>query len=133
MAFTTYAAFVPTLMDISVSGVTTKLDEPPTQLSGGLPLMYPRLPTGHGEIVAFDVSSGLLEATCELVIVIEPVLQNLQAVNFAAALSLMDALDTGLRAGADGVGIDSWEMRIVEETIGDTAYWLLITAVEASG
>ena len=132
MGFTTYAAFVPALMDMTVSGVEKTLDEPPSQIAT-LPLMYPRLPTGDGAMEAFHSSAGLLSGTCEVVIVIEALRQNLQSVNFAAALAMMDALSTALKTNAGDIGIDSWQMQVEQDIIGDTAYWLLVATVEASG
>ncbi len=132
MGFTTYAAFIPALMDMTVTGVEAVLDEPPTQIST-LPLMYPKLPTGEGAIEAFDSSAGLLSGTCEVVVVIEALRQNLQPVNFADALSMMDALAAALEAGAGDIGIDSWEMQIEQDIIGNTSYWLVVATVEASG
>ncbi len=132
MAFTTLAAFIPALMDMTVTGVNAVLDEPPSQIST-LPLMYPKLPTGEGAIEAFNSSAGLLSGTCEVVIVIEALRQNLQPVNFAAALSMMDALTTALVTNAGDIGIDSWEMQVEQDLIGDTSYWLVVATVEVSG
>ena len=132
MAFTTYAAFVPALMDMTVSGVNKTIDQSPTQIAT-LPLMYPKLPTGENAVAAFSSAVGLSAATCEVVIVIEALRQNLQPVNFAAALAMMDALAAALETDAESIGIDSWEMRVEQNVIGDTAYWLIVATVEASG
>jgi len=133
MAFT-YAAFVPAFLDMTVTGVVTYADEPPNQITTAeLPLMFPRFPGGNNSVQAFNGGVGLTMATVELVIVIEPVRQNMQSVNFAAALALLDNLASALTTNALTIGVDSWEMRIEQDSIGDTGYWLLIATVDGSG
>lgn len=134
MAFSTYAAFIPALMDMTVSGITTYADEPPMQISTAkLPLMFPRLPTGADSVVTVSGATGLQSATCEIVIVIEPLHQSLQPTNFAAALTMMDSLATTLKAATLSIGIDTWTMRVEQDYIGETPYWMIVATVEASG
>jgi len=134
MAFTTYTAFVAALMDISISGVTKAYDAPPTQIStASLPILYPAFPDGSNGVVAFSGGAGLTSATCDMVIAIEPVRQSLPNVNYAAALTLMDASETAIAAAALAIGIDEWAMRVEQNYIGDTVYWMMIISVEASG
>jgi hypothetical protein len=135
MAFSTYAAYISALAAISVTGVTRTYTEPPKQLTtSSLPAQFPRLPTGSQAAQTFSSAVGLSAATAELVIVIEPIMQNTQAVNFALALSLMDAMEAALAAAAASIGIDQWSMEVTREAMADgTVYWLLITTVEASG
>ena len=133
MAFTTYAAFVAALAAIDIAGVNREYGAPPKQIHT-LPAQFPRLPTGGADIVAFSSAIGLSAATCELVIVIEAVQQNLQTVNYALALTLLDATETALTTNAATLGLDSWSLEVQRAALGDgTAYWMLIATVEASG
>jgi hypothetical protein len=134
VAFTTYAAYRTALMDISITGVTTVYDEPPVQInSASLPIMYPALPTGEVEMITLAGAAGLSTATMDMVIVIEAIRQNRYNVNYALALSLIDASVAAIKAKMRDVGIDRWSMRLEQEFIGETPYWMLIITVEASG
>ena len=135
MAFTTYAAYVAALAAMNITGVTTEFSEPPRQLhTAQLPAQFPRLPTGENGIVAFSSATGLSSATCELVIVIEPVQQNLQSVNYALALTLLDNTETALATNAAAFGLDGWTLEVQRSPLGDgTVYWTLVATVEASG
>jgi len=101
--------------------------------SASLPLMYPGLPTSADGVVVFSGGAGLSSATMDMVIIIEPLRQNRHNVNYAAALSLMDAANTAIKAKTLTCGIDEWAMRIEQDFIGETAYWMLVITVEASG
>jgi hypothetical protein len=58
--------------------------------------------------------------------------QNTQPANYAKALTVIGALQATLTTEAlDGV-VDSWQMRLDGEQIGDTAYWVIVATVTGS-
>ena len=70
----------------------------------------------------------------ELVIIVEPLGQNVNDINFALCVTLIDNLSTALRGASLAKTKTRWTIR--QESIqqyGDTAYWALIAAVEANG
>lgn len=81
-------------------------------------------------MAAFSGGSGLSAATCEIVIAVNPMLQDTAGVNFEDALELMDALETALKTS--DIGVDRWEMQVEQDVIGSTPYWILTATVEAS-
>ena len=134
MAFTTYSAFVTALAGLTVTGVTRSYTEPPTQIStAGVPAMFPRIPAGAGEVEVLSGGSEISRATAELVVAIEPVAQNMTSINFAAAVTMMDSLETAFRAAIVSVGIDAWTLQVSTVDIGVTPYWAVVATVEASG
>ena len=77
-------------------------------------------------------AAGLPSLTCDLLIAVEAMAQNTQPANYAKALTVIDALQTALTAEAlDGV-VDSWQMRLDAEAIGETAYWVIVATVTGS-
>ena len=70
--------------------------------------------------------------TCDLVIAVEAYGQNVQPANYAKCLTLIDALQTALTAEALGGVVDSWNLRMDAEQIGDTGYWVLVASVTGS-
>lgn len=130
MTYTDYAAM---LAGLQVAGVTKRFTSPPTQLSTAqLPAQWPRLPSGETQIAALTGAAGLPTFACDLVVAVEAMQQNTQPANYAKALAAIDALQTVLTAEAlDGV-VDSWQMRLDGEQIGDTAYWVIVATVTGS-
>jgi hypothetical protein len=58
--------------------------------------------------------------------------QNTQPANYTKALALIDALQTALTTEALNNVVDSWQMRLDGEQIGDTAYWVIVATVTGS-
>ena len=130
MTYTEYAAM---LSGLDVTGVTKAYNAPPTQLSTAqLPAQWPRLPIGETTIATMTGATGLPSLSCDLVVAVETYGQNTQPANYAKALALIDALQTALTAEALGGVVDSWNLRIDAEQIGDTAYWVLVASVTGS-
>lgn len=130
----TYAFFVAGLRALTVTGVRRVYDAPPSQLSTAqLPAMYPRLPEGNTSIATLGEALDLFSCAGELVIVVAPLSQDSNKVNMNDAISLMDALHTTLASAADDNQYDKWTIRIENDVIGDTPYWLIVARVEASG
>lgn len=133
MAFT-YKAFVDGVADMTVTGVTRKLDAPPDQLNtADMPVMYPRLPSSESGVVSFGSATGLRRAQMELAIVIDPNMQATTAETFATALTLMDNLTTALESNAGTLQLDEWQLEIGTEVIGESEYWLVLATVLGSG
>jgi hypothetical protein len=129
----TYAEFIADIAGMTVTGVKQKLSAPPTQINtADLPLMFPRLPEGSNETFTFSGEVGLDTVACELAIVVNPAQQATSPINFALAVTLMDALTTQLKAKVVDFTLDRWTIRQDADFIGDTLYWLLIARVEAS-
>ena len=130
MTYTEYAAM---LSGLTIAGVTKAYSAPPTQLSTAqLPAMWPRLPSGERTIATMTGAAGLPSLTCDLVLAVEAIGQNVQPANYAKCLTLIDALQTALTAEALGGVVDSWNLRMDAEQIGDTGYWVLVASVTGS-
>ncbi len=94
----TLAAYVADLAALTVTGVTRSYSAPPVQINtADLPCMYPRLPQLADNPVTACGQGGWPIHTAELVIMVEPLGQNLQPTNFAAVLALIDALQAALQ------------------------------------
>ena len=130
MTYTEYAAM---LSGLDVTGVVKAYTAPPTQLSTAqLPAMWPRLPSGETTIATMTGAAGLPSLACDLVIAVNAYGQGMQPVNYAAALTIIDALQTTLTTEALDNVVDSWQMRLDAEQIGDTAYWVIVATVTGS-
>jgi hypothetical protein len=132
---TTYTAFVAALAGLTVTGVTSNFTAPPKQINtADLPALYPRLPQGTEGPMTAEGQGGWPQLTAEVVIIIEPVGQNLQPTNFAAAVTLIDALSTALRSTNLAKSKNRWTIRQQIVNYGsETNYWTLIASVSANG
>jgi hypothetical protein len=137
MAFTTFAAFVAGLTGLTVSGVRRKYGAPPDQplKTAELPALYPSLPTGQGVLATLAGNVELTNVVCDLNIAIQPTTQRTNAVNFAAALTMMDALNDALETQTLALGLDSWSLRVEEVWYegAESGMWLVVATVRASG
>ena len=129
----TYTEYVATLAGLTVTGVVKAYTSPPTQLSTAqLPAQWARLPQGETTIASMGGQMGLPSLTCDLVLAVEVIGQNTQPANYAKALAIIDALHAALADEALGCVVDSWQMRLDAEQIGDTAYWVIVATVTGS-
>jgi hypothetical protein len=129
----TYTEYVATLAGLTVTGVVKAYSAPPTQLSTAqLPAQWARLPSGETTVASMGGQMGLPSFTCDLVIAVEAMGQNTQPANYARALAIIDALQTTLADEALSGVVDSWQMRLDGEQIGDTAYWVIVATVTGS-
>ena len=129
----TYTEYVATLAGLSITGVVKAYSSPPTQLSTAqLPAQWARLPQGETTVASMGGQMGLPSFTCDLVIAVEAMGQNTQPANYARALAIIDALQTTLADEALSGVVDSWQMRLDGEQIGDTAYWVIVATVTGS-
>lgn len=135
MAFT-YAAFIDNVAGLSITGVTRQYTAPPQQLStADLPASYPRLPIADNQSITLTHARGLLSATVELVVVMEPYRQGSNVSNFEACVDMIDAIETALTAAAiSQKQVDRWNIvQNVEEYGIDRPFWQLVVRVEGSG
>jgi hypothetical protein len=133
MAFT-YTAYVSGVAGITISGVTRQYTSPPATINtADLPASYPRLPGGDNETATLTYGRGLHSAVVELCVVLEPVRQSSNSVNYIAALTMLDAIKTALTSNASTYGIDRWGIQIEIDRIGDVDYWQIVARVEGSG
>ena len=134
MSYTTYAAFVSGLAGLTISGVTRKYTEPPgTVGDADMPISYPRITSQNNETLTIGQVGGLDRGTADLVVVVERYEVNSNAANFAATVAMVDAINTAMKAAIDTLGIDRWEIRPEDVTIGQSQCWALVVTVEASG
>lgn len=132
---TTYAQWVTGLAGLSVTGVTTKVANPPQTVNDAdLPLSFPRLPTGGNTVIALTGGMGLKEATAELVFVVRPLTLSSNKTEFPILLGLLDGIEAALSAAVLTWGIDRWSVRVEDITLGDgaTIYRALVATVEGS-
>lgn len=130
----TISEFVAGLSDLSVAGVRRKYSQPPAVVNtGDMPLMYPRLPEGSGGTNTFSYSGTLRYMVCELVIVVQSLRLDSNAVNMRVTLELMDNLHTALTSVASDLCIDRWSLSgQADQANADTYNWLIVARIEAS-
>jgi hypothetical protein len=130
----TYAEYTAMLSGLTVSGVAKRFTAAPAQLStANLPAQWPRLPQGNTEVSSLDGGAGLTTFVCDLVVAVEAVGQSTQPANWTKALQLIDAMQTAIVAEAAGNHvIDKWALRLAQDQIGDTVYWLIVATVTGS-
>src|SRR3990172_10499159 len=106
MAITTYAAFVDSLRDTVVTGITRRYEEPPASVTtADLPASWPMLPIGNEPMLTGGgTAGGWAELICDLVIAVEPLAQGTQAQNYALMITIMDNLSTALRGRIGAIG-----------------------------
>ena len=129
----TYTEYTAMLAGLTITGVVKAYSAPPTQLSTAqLPAQWVRLPGGETTIATLTGAAGLPSLTCDLVVAVEVIGQNTQPANYTKCLALIDAMQTTLTAEALNGAVDSWNLRMDAEQIGDTAYWVLVASVTGS-
>lgn len=132
---TSYTDFFSRLASLNVTGVTRTYTEPPQQVNPvDCPIQYVRLPSGTEGTMTAQAAGGWPQMFGEIVILINAALLDTSVVNFASALSLMDALSTALR-GANYLGktLPTWSIRVDTVDVGPSVFWAVIASVRANG
>jgi len=132
---TTITNFVTALGDVTITGVTSKLNEPPRSLAtADLPAQWVQVPNLAREPATFQ-SQGKLWDThrAQLIVAFEPVGQNTQAANWAGVLTLMDSVWTAIAAASLVQGRLQYTIAQGIVTVAEAAYWAVIVEVEAHG
>ena len=130
----TYAAFTSLLAGLQVTGVAKRFSQAPSQLSTAqLPAQWPRLPTGKTEVATLNGETGWDVLTCDLLVAVEAESQGTQPQSWARCIAIVDALQTALKAeAATARTIDNWTIRLAQDQIGDTVYWVIVATVTGS-
>ena len=132
---TTLASFVTSLGDLTVTGVTVKLDEPPRSLkTTDMPTQWVQVPVIERMPSTF-AKQGQLWPTfrAQLVIALEPVNQNTQAANWSAVLAMMDYLHAALADSTIAQGRIQYQILQGIVTVAETNYWAVVAEVEGHG
>ena len=132
---TTLTAFVTSLGDLAVTGVTKKLDEPPRKLTtADLPAQWVQVPVIERMPATFQSQGKLWDTLrAQLVIAFEPVGQSTQAANWSGVLTLLDNLHTALAASSLVQGRIQYTIAQGVVAVAEIDYWAVIAEVEAHG
>lgn len=120
-----------------VTGVTRQYAYPPLLIStADLPASFVRPPSsGFSQIATCDPVGDTFSTS--LVIAIEPAGQEIQATNYAALLTMLDNLNTALKAAAFTDTIrHSWTLSAQDTQpiiVGGSAYWGVTATITAQG
>jgi hypothetical protein len=129
--------FYDALADITVTGVVKKYDNPPASINtADMPSMWVEFPENDDGFLTFGTHGGWPTLRGVLVIATKAVSLATQAENYAANLTIADAVNDALRAlpgGTLGQGTIEWTMRTGIVVIGQAEYWGVITEVTAHG
>ena len=134
---TTLTTFVTDLGDLTVTGVTKKLDEPPRALkTADMPSQWVQVPSIERMPATFQSQGKLWDTLrAQLVIALEPVGQSTQAANWSGILTFMDNLHTAL-ADIDALVVQGRiQYTIVQGIVlvSGNDYWAVIAEVEGHG
>jgi hypothetical protein len=129
--------FVDTLAAIDVDGVKRRHGYPPLQIStADLPASFVRPPSSTYEPLSTCTDTDN-EMVCSLVVAVEPTGQNTQPTNYAAMLTMADALNSALRTNRGNLGaIVTWSISAQDVEpilVGQTAYWGVTASVTKRG
>lgn len=133
---TTFAAWLADLATLATVGVTRKYTSgPPESLStADLPAQWIELPHGENRPAYAGAEGGDRTMMADLVIALEPVAQNKQNVNFAAAVTMLDAVNTIFTAHTSLLmGPMTWRSRVVSIGVANVNYWAVVTEIEGLG
>ena len=132
---TTLTTFVTDLGDLTVTGVTKKLDEPPRALkTADMPSQWVQVPSIERMPATFQSQGKLWDTLrAQLVIAFEPVGQSTQAANWSGILTLMDNLHTALAASSVVRGRIQYTIAQGIVLVSGNDYWAVIAEVEGHG
>lgn len=132
---TTLTAFVTSLGDLTVTGVTTKLDEPPrSKQTADLPAQWVQAPVIERAPATFQKQGKLWDILrAQLVIAYEPVGQSTQAANWAAILAGIDNLHTALAGSSMVQGRIQYTISHGIVLMAGIEYWAVIGDIEGHG
>ncbi len=135
---TTYTSFITALADITVSGVTRKYAlnaTPPAALStADLPAQFVWPGGGLNDGQRVMQSGGWPIYSGTLCIAVEPIGQSTAPANYAACVTMVDALDTALETGQHTISLGdcgplSWSIREEIREIAGVACWCVVATV----
>ena len=140
MAITTMRTFIDALEAITITGVAHQYTQgPPASANDAdMPCSYVKLPRIDEGPMVLQNQGGWPTLRATHVILVEAVVQNLQPVNFDAAVDMMDEMSAALRGGDATCGTLAkshltWSQRQGIETVAGHDYWAIFTDVEGQG
>lgn len=117
-----------------VAGVAKVYHGPPASLStADLPALWCQAPKGNEAAMTFGATGGWPTLTVDVYLAIEPATQNLQAENFIAQVTMMDALASALRTLDVGKAPIEWSISAVTIVVAGTNYWGVLATVTGRG
>jgi len=138
MSPTTLTSFYTNLGDITISGVRRLLDYPPTALnSADLPTQWVQSPSADEGPMTFGSHGGWPTLHAQLVIAVASFFEGIQSQNYAATLTMADAILTALRAVDEstlslGKARLTWTVSVGKVTVNETDYWAVIADIEGA-
>ena len=125
MALTTYRSFIDALEALVITGVNRQyLQGPPAgaPATADCPAQYIRYPASDETGLVFGEQGGRLSLRADLVILVEPVAQNVQPENFDDTVDMMDNIAIALRgSGCTIAGVLRWSIRMTTDMVANTA------------
>jgi len=134
---TTYTQFNTALAALSPTGVVRAYTAPPASLNtADLPAAWVSLPSGTEPPLTFQHIGGWHEMRLNYYVAIEPVPQNTQLANYAAALEMMDAVSDAINAASPLTiceGPVTYTVRVGIVPVAGVDFWAVIAEVSGSG
>ena len=131
---TTYADFIDALEALAITGVVKTFQGPPASLdTADLPARWVQMPKGKEPLLTFQTAGGWPTLTADLVVAIGPNAQDTQAANFAAQVTMLDAVAAALRGADLTKAKHTWEIRAGGVKVAGVAYWAVIATVTGKG
>ncbi len=116
---------------INYNGIKTKTSSPPIQVPAAqVPLMFFRSVVIRRDGNSLAYTSSFNEVLMEMVILVEPVRQNVQAQNYLLVRSIMEEIATKIEANSRDLMIIDYEIREgFEQLNSETAYFAVIAQI----
>lgn len=127
---TTISQYYASLRDTSISGITN-LDSIPSQISTAiLPCKYIRYQGSSIQVATIANTLSLPTHNFDIVVVIEPVLQNTNIANQTLCMTIAEYLENYFESVDDILSVNiAFEINI----FNNTPFWALITEIEIQG
>jgi hypothetical protein len=133
MAWTTVAEFVEDLHAMSIAGVARSFSYPSSQVTTAeLPTKFLGFPDLTQGVETFTSGLAKTVVTIELIVLIAPVLHNLNKENYDTSVEIIDAMQSALRTNAADLSLDAWQLRVATHQMGETTFWAVSGTLTAS-
>lgn len=120
-------------LDIPLVSETSRFKYPPNQVNTAqLPIMFVGFPEIDQSTGSFNGGAGQERISLEFVILVGPVLHNTNQANHSSSILIMTQLRQALEDDTMSLGLDSWNIKLSTNQLGDTTYWSIISTVMAS-
>jgi hypothetical protein len=129
----TLRTFVDGLEALSVTGMVRSYTRGPPRAATAvpdLPAMFVAYPGQSGSRLVFGNQGGRGELRARIWIAIKPVVQDLQGVNFDAAVDMADALEAALVAASCAIGgVLTWDIDVTTDLVAGQSCWMVIAQI----